>query len=390
MTSHSPKVIIIGAGIGGLALAAALRKVGLRAEVHERAGALRAAGSGLGVLSNGMAALETLGLAAPLARRGQALHSFGINDAVGNHIAWLPVPEVAKDLGLPPTVLISRSDLQQALLESVGDVPIRLGARAVGFETRPDGAVVRFADGSTAEGDVVVGADGIHSAIRAQIAGPEPILDPGYVCWLAIVPFSHPRLLPGAVTHYWGRGQRFGLLDLGHGQVYWFGTQNLPVEQAEDWKGGKEDLVRDYQGWADEVQEAIRITPARDIIAVPARDRAFLEQWGRGRVTLLGDAAHPMLSSLAQGAAMAVEDAVVLAGTLAGSAHDPAAALRDYEDQRRDRTRSVVLGSRAASEMEQLDDPEQLRLRDEQLRDTPVAELAAQYKDVLTFPGVRP
>jgi 2-polyprenyl-6-methoxyphenol hydroxylase-like FAD-dependent oxidoreductase len=107
------------------------------------------------------------------------------------------------------------------------------------------------------------------------------------------------------------------------------------------------------------------------------------------RVTLLGDAAHPMLSSLAQGAAMAVEDAVVLAGALAESPHDPVAAVRYYEDQRRDRTRGMVIGSRAASEMEQLDDPDQIRLRNEQLRDTPVADLAARYKDALTFPGVR-
>ena len=389
MTSQSTKIIIVGAGIGGLALAAALRKVGLRAEVYEQAGELRAAGSGLGVLSNGMAALEALGLDIDLAGRGQTLHSFGVNDTAGNHIAWLPVPEVSKDLGLPATVLISRGGLQQALLDAVGDVPITLGARAVGFETRPHSAVVRFADGTTAEGDVVVGADGIYSAIRAQIAGPEPILDPGYVCWLAIVPFSHHRLLPGAVSHYWGLGQRFGLLDIGHGQVYWFGTKNMPVEQAEDWRGTKEDIVRDYQGWADEVQEAIRVTPAEDIIAVPARDRAFLEQWGDGRVTLLGDAAHPMLSSLAQGATMAVEDAVVLAGTLART-EDPVAGLRSYEDQRRDRLRAVVIGSRAASEMEQLDDPEQVRLRNERLRDTPVADLAEQYKAVLTFPGIQP
>lgn len=389
MSTDSPKIIIIGAGIGGLALAAALRKVGLRAEVYEQAERLRADGSGLGVLSNGMAALEALDLDIDLYGRGQALHSFGVNDFAGNHIAWLPVPEVGKDLGLPPTVLISRGALQQALLDAVGDVPITLGARAVGFETRPNGALVRFADGSTAEGDAVIGADGIHSAIRAQIAGPEPILDPGYVCWLAIVPFSHHRLLPGAVSHYWGPGQRFGLLDVGHGQIYWFGTKNLPAAEAEDWRGTKEDIVRDYQGWAGEVQEAIRATPARDIIAVPARDRAFLEQWGQGRVTLLGDAAHPMLSSLAQGATMAVEDAVVLAGTLA-RVDDLEAGLRSYEDQRRERTRAVVIGSRAASEMEQLDDPDQVRERDERLRATPVADLAEQYKAVLTFPGIHP
>ncbi|MDW6065567.1 LysR family transcriptional regulator [Streptomyces sp. FXJ1.4098] len=215
---------------------------------------------------------------------------------------------------------------------------------------------MRFADGSEAHGDIVIGADGINSAIRRQITGPEPVREAGYVCWLAIVPFSHPNFETGSVLHYWGSGQRFGLLDVGHGQTYWFGTKNMSVERAADWQGTKEEIVQAYAGWADEVQAAIRVTPEKDIIAIPARDRDFLEQWGDGRVTLLGDAAHPMLTSLAQGAGMAIEDAVVLAGTLA-RAGDLTAGLRSYEDQRRERNRAMVLGSRALSEQEQLEDP---------------------------------
>ncbi|MDX3224911.1 FAD-dependent monooxygenase [Streptomyces sp. ME19-01-6] len=387
MTSHRPKAVVIGAGIGGLTLAAALRQVDIDVAVYERATELKAAGSGLGVLSNGGAALDALGIDIGLEKRGQVLQRFGINDAEGNHITWFPIPELSNELGLPPTVVISRSDLQQGLLEAVGDTPITLGAAAVGYETRPDGATVRFADGSQAHGDIVIGADGINSAIRGQITGPEPVHEAGYVCWLAIVPFSHPRFETGSVLHYWGSGQRFGLLDLGHGQTYWFGTKNMSVERAADWQGTKEEIVQAYAGWADEVQAAIRVTPEEDIIAIPARDRAFLEQWGDGRVTLLGDAAHPMLTSLAQGAGMAIEDAVVLAGTLARSS-DLTAGLRSYEDQRRERTRAMVLASRALSEQEQLEDPRQRHERDEQLRRTTYAAFAEQQRDVLMFPGI--
>lgn len=387
MTSHRPKAVVIGAGIGGLTLAAALRQVDIDVEVYERATELKAAGSGLGVLSNGGAALEALGIDLGLEKRGQVLRRFGVNDAEGNHIAWFPIPELSEELGLPPTVVISRSALQQGLLEAVGDTPITLGAAAVGYETRPDGATVRFADGSRAHGDIVIGADGINSAIRRQITGPEPVREAGYVCWLAIVPFGHPRFPAGSVLHYWGSGQRFGLLDIGHGQTYWFGTKNMPVERAADWQGTKDEIVQAYAGWADEVQAAIRATPEEDIIAIPARDRAFLEHWGDGRVTLLGDAAHPMLTSLAQGAAMAIEDAVVLAGTLAG-ADDLTAALRGYEDRRRERTRAMVHASHALSEQEQLEDPGRRHERDERLRRTTYAEFAEQQRDVLTFPGI--
>ncbi|WP_329100843.1 FAD-dependent monooxygenase [Micromonospora sp. NBC_01699] len=386
-TPNGRKVIVVGAGIGGLALGAALRAVGIDAEIYERAPELRAGGSGLGVVSNAVTALESLGIDIGLEQRGQAMHSFAIKDEKGGHIAWLPLPEVSVELGLPPTVLISRTALQQGLLTAVGDVPIHLGRAAVGFENHADGASVLFADGSRATGDVVIGADGINSALRAQITGPEPMQEPGYVCWLAIAPFQHPNLPTGAAAHYWGSGQRFGLLDIGHGEFYWWATKNMPVEVANDWPGTKDDIAALYTGWADEVQASIRVTPEADIIAVPARDRAFLENWGQGRVTLLGDAAHPMLTSLGQGAAMAIEDAVVLAATLARIS-DPTAALRAYEDQRRDRTRAVVEASRALSEREQLEDPER-QIRDEELRRVPIEVLKEQQRDILTFPVVQ-
>lgn len=387
MTAQRPKVVVIGAGIGGLALAAALRRSGIDVEVYERATALRTQGSGLGMVSNAIGALATLDIDLDLERRGEVITSFAIKDAQGGHIAWLPMPEVGKELGLP-SVCISRGALHDGLLEEAGDVPIFLGAEAVRFENHVDGATVHFADGNRAWGDVVVGADGFNSAIRRQLTGPEEVLEPGYVCWLAIVPFSHPNLPTGAVAHYWGSGQRFGLLDISGGEFYWWGTKNMSVEAARNWRGTKGDLLAYYDGWADEVTAAIAVTVEEDIIAVPACDRAFLERWGEGRVTLLGDAAHPMLTSLGQGAAMAVEDAVVLAGALVHST-DPIAALRRYEEQRRDRTRMVVAASRALSESEQLEDPEQRRERDERLRQTPVEELMRQQREVMAFPGLR-
>ncbi|MBH5333974.1 FAD-dependent monooxygenase [Streptomyces pactum] len=380
------KALVIGAGIGGLTAAAALRDAGWDVEVHERATELRAAGSGLSVMSNAIAALDSIGLDLGLEKRGQVLESYHVRTARGRLIREFPFPGIIRRLGVP-CVLITRSELQQALLEATDGIPLHLGSTAEEFTTDPaTGRVtVRFADGRRTDGDVLIGADGFNSAIRRQLVGPgEESRDSGYVCWLALTPFSHPRFTTGSVIHYWGSGQRFGLVDMGGGLLYWWGTKNMPTEQSHHWRGGKADVARAFAGWADEVQHAIAVTDESAILAVPSRDRPFLERWGRGPVTLLGDAAHPMLTSLGQGSGMAIEDAAVLARRLR-DAPDVAAALRGYEDERRERTRGMVAASRSISEFEQ---SENLRrpVRDAYFRFMPERKLTATLEGALTFP----
>ncbi|WP_341874844.1 FAD-dependent monooxygenase [Streptomyces albofaciens] len=383
------KAIVIGAGIGGLACAIALRRVGIEVAVHERAGKLRAAGSGLSVMSNAVNALATLDIDLDLEKRGRAIESFTVLDHRGRTIRDLPFKEVCEKVGAP-SVCLSRPNLLEALLDAAGDCPLHLGAAATAFESDDTGVTVRFEDGRTAHGDLLIGADGFHSAIRAQLVGPEASHDSGYVCWLGIVPFRHPGFPPGSVRHYWGGGQRFGLIDIGHGHAYWWGTKSMPTARSHAWDGTKDEITRAYADWADEVRAVIEATPPGDILAVPSRDRTFLERWGEGPVTLLGDAAHPMLTTLGQGAAMAIEDAVVLAHTLAepGARDDLPLALRTYEDRRRDRTRTMVATSRSMSDLEQADTPELRQARDDHFRLTTHQDLALQNEQALTFPAV--
>ncbi|MFH8370139.1 FAD-dependent monooxygenase [Streptomyces sp. NPDC018031] len=380
------KAIVVGAGIGGLTTAIALRRVGVEVEVYERAGELRATGSALSVMTNAVTALAGLGIDLHLEKYGRQVDLFQIRTGRGRLIRTMPFPEVCRDLGAP-SFCISRPDLQQALLAEAGDCRIELGAVATGFEISGGGAEVRFADGRVASGDVVIGADGFHSAVRRRLAGLDDARDGGYVCWLGIVPFRHRRFTTGYVGHYWGSGQRFGLIDIGHGRAYWWGTRNMSAEASHDWRGGKDEILRTYAGWADEVREVIRVTPEPDIIAVPAQDRPFLERWGEGPVTLLGDAAHPMLTSLGQGAAVAMEDAVVLAECLKGAA-DPVRALRRYEDLRRERTRELVVASRMASDAQHLENPWRRTVRDLRLRFAKRRSLVERDTAMLTFPPV--
>ncbi|MEU3712881.1 FAD-dependent monooxygenase [Streptomyces catenulae] len=391
-TARTPrKALVIGAGIGGLTAAIALRKAGLDVEIHERAGELTAAGSGLSVMSNAIDALQSLDLGIDLEKRGRALESYHVRTARGRLIREFPFPDIIARLGVP-SVLITRSDLQHLLLDAAAGIPITLGKSATGFTHEPgepSGEVrVTFEDGSEARGDVLIGADGFHSVVRRQLVGNgEESRDSGYICWLAVIPFTHPRFAPGSVTHYWGSGRRFGMVDMGDDRLYWWGTKNMPTAESHNWQGNKADVQAAYAGWADVVQEAVRVTPEEAILAVPSRDRVFLERWGRGPVTLLGDAAHPMLTSLGQGSGMAIEDAVVLGRHLAGATDVPA-ALRRYEDERRERTRALVAASRAISTFEQSENPVRRPVRDAYFKFMPRRKLTRTLEDALTFPAL--
>ncbi|MCP3757271.1 FAD-dependent monooxygenase [Streptomyces sp. TBY4] len=347
------KALVIGAGIGGLTCAAALRRAGIDVEVYERATELRDAGSGLSVMSNAVTALTGFGIDLGLDKRGQAVESFRIMDRRGRRIRDLPFKDACDQVGAP-SFCLSRADLQEALLAEVGDCPVHLGATAVGFEAAGAGVTAHFADGRSASGDILIGADGFNSAVRRHLVGPEQAQDSGYLIRLGIVPFRHPCFTTGAVRHYWGRGQRFGLIDIGHGRCYWWSTMSTPDDPPAPGHV-KHALGRAYEDWAEEVRAVIEATPQTDILTVPSYDRVFLERWGDGPVTLLGDAAHPMLTTLAQGAGLAMEDAVVLARTLAESAtaDDPVRALRAYEERRRDRTRAMVTEARKMSDLTQ-------------------------------------
>ena len=352
---NTPKVLIVGAGIGGLTAAIALRAKGIDVGVHEAAAEQRSTGTALGLASNAIKVLRALGIDLGAGGCGQPLECFDVRTPDGKLIRSLPVREITAELG-NPIVSIHRNDLIRTLEKAAGDLAVRYGAEVVDFEIGDAGVSVTCADGRRTHADVLIGADGIRSVVRAKLSGDFPPTSHGYVCWLATISFSHPRIVRGYCGHYWGNGQRFGLIDIGGGSAYWWGTKNMPVAQARDWRGGKAEILAAFDGWSPEIAEAIEQTPKDAILSVPAQDRPFLEQWGKGPVSLLGDAAHPMQTGLSQGAGSAVEDAYVLAEAIARIS-DPVAALRKYENMRRGRTRMLVRRSRRYSRLEQMQNP---------------------------------
>lgn len=352
--NSKPTALIIGTGIGGLASAVALKKVGWSVRLFEKAESLRVSGSGLSVMSNASAAMKRLlGIDLGLERYGAPIRDFEIRHQSGLLLKRLPFQEIAEEQGAP-SVCISRQQLQRALLDNLGEADIQLGKRFASVEQLADTVQVRFEDGSQASGDILVGADGYHSAVREAIGVNSVIQEAGYICWLALVRYSHPQITPGYVVHYWGKGKRVGIIDIGGGWVYWWGTCNMPNRQAQQWRGTRADVAQVYAGWPEIVGDIINATADDAIISVDAKDRSFPTTWSKGRVTLLGDAAHPMLTSLGQGAGLSIEDAAVLGHVLDGQ-DDYAGALRRYETIRQPRARAIVDASRALSEVEQYD-----------------------------------
>ncbi len=362
-TSSNRKAIIIGAGMGGLSAAIALNKIGISVEIYEQAKKLRDAGTAISITTNGMNALKALGVDGAMMDAGEVITDMYARETNGDLITRMPVDKVGEKLGAP-TVMVHRKNIQNTLLSFINCDQLHLGKELDNFKHTKNGVRVTFKDGSVVEGDMLIGADGNHSAVRNQMFGLDDARHTHYVAWLATTNFEHPVVTKGSANHYWGQGERFGLMDLGDGQVYWWGTKNtkqvaerlqhISLLSGDNNDADKAEIVNTYRDWSDEVVDVIACTPAENIIEVNTRDRKPLKKWGEKGVTLLGDAAHPALTSLGMGAAQAFEDSVVLMKCLE-STHDVNKALRLYEKHRIPLTTKRVNLSRNISDMEQVE-----------------------------------
>jgi 2-polyprenyl-6-methoxyphenol hydroxylase-like FAD-dependent oxidoreductase len=342
------KALVVGGGIGGLSAAIGLRRAGIDVVVFERARELHEVGAGISLWANALHALDALGV-------GEAIRAASVPDVPGalraSDGSILSSPSAGMDTSPLSCVVMHRADLLDILVAALGREHIRLDARCVGVYHDGSGVTLELADGSVADGDVLIGADGLRSVVRAALHGDQPPDYSGYTAWRAVVSFESPELRSG---ESWGAGARFGMVRIGRGRVYWYATQNAPEgEQTADEKGTLLGRLRD---WHAPIPALIAATDPAAILRNDIYDRPALKTWSAGRVTLLGDAAHPMTPNLGQGGCQAIEDAVVLARVLGGTP-DVAAALRTYEVQRIPRTTRVATQSRQIGRIGQWEHP---------------------------------
>jgi 2-polyprenyl-6-methoxyphenol hydroxylase-like FAD-dependent oxidoreductase len=374
-------VVIAGAGIGGLTLAAALRPRAENVTVLESAPELAPVGAGIALQPNAMKALAHLGLAADVAAAGALIERAALLDRDGRALgAEVDVGAVSRALGAP-TLAFHRARLHRVLLAATGAERVRLGARVIGFVDGPAAVEVRLADGSSLAADLLVGADGLRSAVRAQLLGAEEPRYAGHTSWRGVTPAGALPPLP-RMTESWGRGERFGMVNVGEGEIYWFAVADAPAGEKDiDLKA---QLLARFGGWHSPVRQILDATPTERILRTDINDRPPVRSWHRGRVVLLGDAAHPMTPNLAQGACQAIEDAVVLADRLAAEP-DLESALRAYEDRRVHRANAVVVGARRLGTVAQWKNALAVRLRDAGMRLVPASLAAARMRRSLDF-----
>jgi salicylate hydroxylase len=351
---------IVGAGLGGLVAAIAARRAGFEATVYEQAPALGEIGAGIQVGPNAVKVLRALGLEDGLRSFGaMPEHHVGRSWRSGRVLFKSATRIACLERFGAPFYQVQRSDLHAHLRSALPPDAIRLGKRCVGVDEDAAGVALRFADGREARCDVAVGADGIHSMVRGILLGPGAPRFTGVICWRGQVAAERlpAGLIPpdslnwmgpgGCIVHYYVRPGKL---------VNWIAHRTTDIWAEESWsvEGDKDELLGAFPGWHESLLTLLRATERCYKWAI--FDREPLPSWSRGRVTLLGDAAHPMLPFLAQGGAMAMEDGFVLAQTLRKHAEVPA-ALCEYESLRKSRATRVQMGSRARADICQVISP---------------------------------
>ncbi len=366
-------VLIIGGGIGGLTAAIALSRNGHRVTLIERAEKFSPVGAGIVMAPNAAKILASLGV--DVASRGFALPSLDVLDAEGTTLSRIDVGRFVEEYG--PIWGLSRAALHEALVAALpSGVELRLGRTVTEVRDGGDGATATC-DGVTERYDLVVGADGLRSKVRETVFGPTELRYSGVTCWRGIT--KNPGFDRGIEA--WGDGARIGIVPLAKGEVYYYLVRTAPANAPTlSWPDGFREAFGGFHGAVKKLFDALESAPPlhHDLNELDA------PMWGKGRVFLLGDAAHAMTPNQGQGAAMAIEDALALSQSLAPGFDG---ALERYVESRHDRVRAVQLDSRRIGEVSHWRNPLARALRDGILRLVPDAASDAQYRR-LVEPGL--
>lgn len=360
--------LITGAGIGGLTAALALQRSGFRVSVYEQAAELGEIGAGVTITPNACHALNHL-----------------LGEALVESICHVPASGAIKHYQTGATLIdtergalpkaqygahycqVHRADLHQALAEAVQNNDanaIHLGCQFRGLEENADGITAEFGNGTSATGDVLIGCDGIRSRVREVLWGPDEPRFTGYIAWRGLVPTDRldPEFLVPDSAAFAGRGKTFTRYKVRQGKLYNF----VAFTQREQWeveswseRADIAEVLEEFREFAPEVQAILRAVPPEQCFKWGLFDRSPLAHWTRGRASLLGDAGHPMTPFLAQGAAMAIEDGMILARA-AGAAADWQEMLARYENARRERGTFVMLQSHVNAKRIYSRDPDNL------------------------------
>jgi len=360
-------IAIIGGGIAGAAIAAALQRKGFKPHIFERAAEFGEIGAGIQMTPNAVKVLKEIGLEQELEDIGFLPEALvGRNWENARELFRIPLKEDCPKLYGAEFYHVHRADLHRILVSKIGDTEVSFSKVCTGARQEGDKVIAEFDDGTEFECDLLIGADGVRSVIRESLFGDDKPQFTGHMCYRALVPFEE---MPDYVTPE----SSFWLGPKGHVVTYYVSRGKevniVAVKETEEWveeswnsKSTREEMLADFEGWHDNLIRLFQ--DATNVYRWGLFDRDPSETWTKGRITLIGDAAHPMLPFLSQGAAMAIEDAYVLAEAIAALPDNLDSALKQYEEERIPRTRRVQIEARERGKTYHVSSREELEERD--------------------------
>jgi len=378
------KAAIIGAGIGGLTAAIALQQAGIEFEIYEAAPELKPVGAGIVMASNAMQVFQRMGIEKKMMEAGLEIIGAYCIDQNYKVISGLAIKEkVTSRFGIG-SYAFHRGRLQQALLSEIPGNKIYLDKRLSSISQQSQKVELKFEDGSTAEADFVIGADGIKSAVRKNIFGDVLLRYSGQTCWRGMAKFTLPTEKQFNSYEMWGKqkGLRFGLVPTSENEVYYFTTYYTDRNGKDEPGQVKNKILKLYSVFGELPVQLIEATPEENIIRSDIYDFVPIKQWWKGRVALLGDAAHATTPNLGQGGCQAVEDGYIIGKCLKENSN-PEKAFEQYQNIRYKKAVHVVNTSWNFGRLTNLGNPVMQSLRNGFLSMIPESTTIKQLDKIL-------
>jgi len=369
---------ILGGGIGGLSTAIALQRKGFQVTLYESAPQIKALGAGLALAGNAIRAYEEIGIASEVIAVGSRLQVARVKTRSGKIISETSSEDLKQRFGVINNFTVHRADLHEVLLGFLKPGTVVLGKAAVSVKQDTQQVSIQFADGTNAEADFLIAADGIHSMVRKQLMPETLPRYSGYTCWRAVVDELPTDINLNEMIETWGSGKRFGVVPIGRNRVYWFATLNAQADDPHMHNARVKDLQDYFRDFHFPIPQLLAHTRDDQLIWGDIIDIKPIGRFAFDRILLIGDAAHATTPNLGQGACMAVEDAATLMNAL--MKYEPLEAFKRFESHRIRRTTDIVNQSWTFGNLAQLENSILMWMRNSALGMIPKSTVVNQLK----------